>query len=97
MQAFGDRETGPMSLPPPDAARTQSIQPSTSPPPSAAAACAPGRSGPLKAVGNVLWLILGGIWLAIGYVVAGIIQFVTIISIPFGIQSFKLAWRPMDF
>ncbi|MEJ7720833.1 MAG: YccF domain-containing protein [Ilumatobacteraceae bacterium] len=45
----------------------------------------------MKAVGYVLWLILGGIWLAIGYVVAGIIQFVTIIGIPFGIQSFKLA------
>jgi len=45
----------------------------------------------LKAVGNVLWLILGGIWLTIGYVVAGIIQFVTIIGIPFGVASFKLA------
>ena len=40
---------------------------------------------------NVLWLVLSGFWLFLGYVVAGIIQCVTIIGIPFGVQSFKLA------
>ena len=52
---------------------------------------APGRSGPLRVVGNILWFLLAGIWMAIGYVLAGIVQCITIIGIPFGIQSFKLA------
>lgn len=45
----------------------------------------------VKTLGNILWLVLAGIWLAIGYVVAGIVACVLIITIPFGIQSFKLA------
>lgn len=45
----------------------------------------------VKALGNLLWLVLAGFWLAIGYVVAGIINCILIITIPFGIQSFKLA------
>ncbi|MGL5766867.1 MAG: YccF domain-containing protein [Sarcina sp.] len=40
---------------------------------------------------NVLWLIFGGIWLAIGNLITGIVLCITIIGIPFGIQSFKLA------
>jgi uncharacterized membrane protein YccF (DUF307 family) len=52
---------------------------------------APGRTGPLRAIGNILWLLLAGIWMAIGYLLAGVIQCITIIGIPFGIQSFKLA------
>jgi uncharacterized membrane protein YccF (DUF307 family) len=50
---------------------------------------APGSA--LRVVGNILWLILGGIWMAVGYSIAGLIMFVTIIGIPFGIQAFKLA------
>ena len=42
-------------------------------------------------LGNILWLVLAGIWLALGYVIAGIINCIFIITIPFGIQSFKLA------
>jgi uncharacterized membrane protein YccF (DUF307 family) len=45
----------------------------------------------MKTIGNVLWLILAGIWLALGYTVAGIVMCITIIGIPFGIQAFKLA------
>jgi uncharacterized membrane protein YccF (DUF307 family) len=52
---------------------------------------APGRSGPLRVIGNILWFLLAGIWMAIGYLLAGVIQCITIIGIPFGIQSFKLA------
>jgi uncharacterized membrane protein YccF (DUF307 family) len=52
---------------------------------------APGRHGPLKVIGNVLWLVLAGIWMAIGYVIAGVLMCITIIGIPFGVQSFKLA------
>ncbi|MCH4209600.1 YccF domain-containing protein [Bifidobacterium sp.] len=40
---------------------------------------------------NVIWVIIAGIWLAIGYVVVGIANMITIIGIPFGIQSFKMA------
>src|SRR6266567_569217 len=47
--------------------------------------------GSVQTVGNILWLIFVGIWLAIAFVVAGIVMFVLIITIPFGIQAFKLA------
>jgi uncharacterized membrane protein YccF (DUF307 family) len=40
---------------------------------------------------NLIWLILAGVWLAIEYVIAGAILCITIIGIPFGVQSFKLA------
>lgn len=40
---------------------------------------------------NIIWLILGGIWLALGYVIAGIICCILIITIPFGIASFRVA------
>ncbi len=45
----------------------------------------------MRTVLNVIWLVLSGIWLAIGYAVAGIVMFVLIITIPFGIASFRLA------
>lgn len=41
-------------------------------------------------VGNVLWLVLAGWWLALGHIVTGIALFVTIIGIPFAIANFKL-------
>jgi uncharacterized membrane protein YccF (DUF307 family) len=40
---------------------------------------------------NVIWLVLSGLWLAIGYAVAGIVMFLLIITIPFGIAAFRLA------
>ena len=40
---------------------------------------------------NLLWLVLSGLWLAIGYAVAGLVMCVFIITIPFGIASFRLA------
>lgn len=45
----------------------------------------------MRTIGNVLWFLLAGVWLAIGYVVAGLIAFVLIITIPFGIAAFRLA------
>lgn len=45
----------------------------------------------MKTLGNVMWLVVAGFWLALGYVVAGILNCLFIITIPFGIQSFKLA------
>jgi uncharacterized membrane protein YccF (DUF307 family) len=48
-------------------------------------------TGALGLVGNVLWFIFAGLWLAIGHVFTAIGCFVTIIGIPFGIQHLKLA------
>lgn len=45
----------------------------------------------MRTLGNILWFLLAGFWLAIAYVVAGVIAFVLIITIPFGIASFRLA------
>jgi uncharacterized membrane protein YccF (DUF307 family) len=45
----------------------------------------------MRTIGNVLWLVLAGLWLAIGYVIAGILAMVLIVTIPFGIASFRLA------
>lgn len=42
-------------------------------------------------VGNVLWFIFAGLWLAIGHVISAIACFITIIGIPFAIQHLKLA------
>ena len=42
-------------------------------------------------VANVFWIILAGIPMAIAYVLAGLVCCITIVAIPFGIQSFKMA------
>ncbi len=44
----------------------------------------------MKFLGNLLWLLLGGIIIAIIYFVVGLLMCVTIIGIPFGVQLFKL-------
>ena len=48
-------------------------------------------TGPLGMVGNVLWFLLAGWWLAIGHLSSALACFVTIIGIPFGVQHIKLA------
>ena len=48
-------------------------------------------TGVLGLVGNIVWFLLAGLWLAIGHVVAAIACFVTIIGIPFGVAHLKLA------
>ena len=45
----------------------------------------------MKTLLNLIWLVLAGFWLAVGYAVAGIICCVLIITIPFGIASFRIA------
>ncbi|MFB7892907.1 YccF domain-containing protein [Microbacterium sp. NPDC056044] len=47
-------------------------------------------SGVGSFLGNVVWVILAGWWLAIGHIVTGILLCVTIIGIPLGIASFKM-------
>jgi len=48
-------------------------------------------TGFLGAIGNVLWFLVAGVWLAIGHIVTACACFLTIIGIPFGIQHLKLA------
>ena len=48
-------------------------------------------TGFLGFVGNVIWFVFAGVWLAIGHLIAAICCFITIIGIPFGIQHLKLA------
>ena len=40
---------------------------------------------------NIIWVVLCGFWMAIGYVLAGIVCCILIITIPFGIASFRIA------
>lgn len=51
----------------------------------------PGADVALSTIGNFLWFILAGWWLALGHVFSGLLLFLTIIGIPFGVASFKLA------
>lgn len=43
-----------------------------------------------SAIGNVIWFVLSGIWLAIGHAVTGALLCLTIIGIPLGLGSFKM-------
>lgn len=47
-------------------------------------------AGAPSCLGNVLWLVLAGWWLALGHIATGLVLCVTIIGIPFGIANFKL-------
>ena len=40
---------------------------------------------------NVLWILLGGIWICLSHLAFGVVLCITIIGIPFGLQHFKLA------
>ena len=48
-------------------------------------------TGSAGLLGNIVWLLLAGWWLALGHVLAGLVTCLTVIGIPFGIQHFKLA------
>lgn len=41
--------------------------------------------------GNVLWLALGGVWLALAHLLVGVLLFLTVIGIPLGVASMKMA------
>lgn len=49
-----------------------------------------GTSG-FGVIGNIIWFLLFGLWLAIAHIASAIFCFITIIGIPFGIQHLKLA------
>jgi uncharacterized membrane protein YccF (DUF307 family) len=50
-----------------------------------------GRFGALGLVGNIIWMILFGWELCLAHLVIGLIFYITIIGIPFGLQHFKFA------
>ena len=47
--------------------------------------------GLLRFILNVIWLFTAGIWLFIGYILAGIVACLLIVTIPFGLASFRIA------
>ncbi|MFD9964261.1 YccF domain-containing protein [Amycolatopsis sp. NPDC058986] len=47
-------------------------------------------AGAASCLGNVIWFVFAGLWLAIGHVLTGIALCVTIIGIPLGIANFKM-------
>ena len=49
------------------------------------------QAGAVKLLLNLIWLVFGGLWLALGYVLAGIICCVLVVTIPFGVASFRMA------
>jgi uncharacterized membrane protein YccF (DUF307 family) len=48
------------------------------------------QAGAASTIGNVIWFIVAGWWLALGHIAAAIAQFITIIGIPLGIANIKL-------
>lgn len=47
-------------------------------------------AGAASTVGNVVWFLLAGWWLALGHVITGVLMCLTIIGIPLGLANFKL-------
>ncbi|MEA2167546.1 MAG: hypothetical protein QOF76_846 [Solirubrobacteraceae bacterium] len=47
-------------------------------------------AGIASGIGNIIWLVLCGWWLALGHVITGVVLCVTIIGIPLGLANFKL-------
>ena len=45
----------------------------------------------MRTIGNILWIFLAGWWLSLSYVFAGLVSFIFVITIPFGVQAMKLA------
>ena len=45
----------------------------------------------MNLIGNIIWLVFGGIFIAVEYVIASLLLMITIVGIPFGIQTLKLA------
>ena len=51
----------------------------------------PQAGGCLSIVMNIIWILIGGIWISLSHLVFGILLCITIIGIPFAKQHFKLA------
>ncbi|HUA12549.1 MAG TPA: YccF domain-containing protein [Solirubrobacteraceae bacterium] len=48
-------------------------------------------TSPLHVIGNVVWLLFAGLWLALSYLLAALVCFILIVTIPFGIASLRIA------
>lgn len=44
----------------------------------------------MKTLGNIIWVVFGGLEIAIEYFIGGLVMMLTIVGIPFGLQSMKL-------
>lgn len=49
-----------------------------------------GDAGAGSAIGNVIWFVVAGVWIAIAHAVTGLVQCLTIIGIPLGLANFKM-------
>jgi len=47
--------------------------------------------GAMRTIGNILWFILAGLELFLAYVLAGLVAFVLVVTIPFGVAAFRMA------
>jgi uncharacterized membrane protein YccF (DUF307 family) len=47
-------------------------------------------AGALSVVGNIIWFLVAGWWLALGHIISAIVQFITVIGIPLGLANIKL-------
>lgn len=45
----------------------------------------------MRLILNIIWLVFGGLWLALGYALAGLVSFILIVTIPFGFAAFRIA------
>jgi uncharacterized membrane protein YccF (DUF307 family) len=45
----------------------------------------------MRTIGNIIWFVLSGVWLAIAYTLAALVMFILIITIPFGVASLRIA------
>ena len=45
----------------------------------------------MKTLLNIIWLLFGGLWLALGYFAAGVVCCLLIVTIPWGLASFRIA------
>jgi uncharacterized membrane protein YccF (DUF307 family) len=45
----------------------------------------------MRLILNVIWLVFGGLWLALGYLLAALICFLLIVTIPFGVAALRIA------
>jgi uncharacterized membrane protein YccF (DUF307 family) len=55
-----------------------------------AGSCLKAYSGVMRLLANILWFVLAGFWMALGYAVAAIVCFVLIITIPFGFAALRI-------
>lgn len=49
-----------------------------------------GTSASVSLILNIIWIIIGGIWIALSHLLLGVVLCITLIGIPFGMQHFKL-------